>query len=182
MGLHWRCRAFVLNGQVSVEWSRCPGSMGRRARDSVVVWFFATKLSRLDACGNRKVVRWCRMKASSHNSQDALDGRLNEAGKHCSTREGFSTLLLNGPGLRWLFEMLLVQYPSQSQQAATRVQRMMSTFCEVTRGVGGTWVSSPTLLQGMWVSGVADGRQGGEPPPWQAKCKNWVPFNWHFDI
>ena len=54
MGLHWRCRAFVLNGQVSVEWSRCPGSMGRRARDSVVVWFFATKLSRLDACEDWK--------------------------------------------------------------------------------------------------------------------------------
>ena len=28
-------RAFVLSGQVSVEWSRCPGSMTLRARDSV---------------------------------------------------------------------------------------------------------------------------------------------------
>jgi len=24
--------------------------------------------------------------------------------------------------------------------------------------------------------------KGGEPPPWQAKCKNWAPFTWHFDI
>jgi len=31
----WR-RAIALDGQVSAEWSRCPGSMARRARDSVV--------------------------------------------------------------------------------------------------------------------------------------------------
>ena len=31
--LDLRRRAFALNVQVSVEWSRCPGSMARRARD-----------------------------------------------------------------------------------------------------------------------------------------------------
>jgi len=31
----FRRRAFALDGQVSAEWSRCPGSMARRARDSV---------------------------------------------------------------------------------------------------------------------------------------------------
>jgi len=31
-------------------------------------------------------------------------------------------------------------------------------------------------------SGVTDGGQGGKPPPWQAKCKNWAPFSWNFDI
>jgi len=25
-------------------------------------------------------------------------------------------------------------------------------------------------------SGVTDGRQGGELPPWQAKCKHWAPL------
>ena len=30
-----RCRAFPFDGQESAEWSRCPGTMGRRARDSV---------------------------------------------------------------------------------------------------------------------------------------------------
>ena len=30
-----RCRAFALGGQVSTEWSRCPGSMAWLARDSV---------------------------------------------------------------------------------------------------------------------------------------------------
>jgi len=28
-------RAFALDGRVSAEWSRCSGSMARRARDSV---------------------------------------------------------------------------------------------------------------------------------------------------
>jgi len=33
--LDLRRRAFALDGQVSVEWSSCPGPMARRARDSV---------------------------------------------------------------------------------------------------------------------------------------------------
>jgi len=61
-----------------------------------------------------------------------------------------STLLLNGPGLRWLCATLFLQQPSQSQQTASRVQTVVSTFCEVTRGVGGIWVSCPTLVRGMW--------------------------------
>jgi len=24
--------------------------------------------------------------------------------------------------------------------------------------------------------------QGGEPPPWRAKCKSWVLFSWNFDV
>jgi len=33
--LDFRRRAFALDGRVSAKWSRCPGSMARRARDSV---------------------------------------------------------------------------------------------------------------------------------------------------
>ena len=33
--LHLRRRAFALDGRLRTEWSRCPGSMARRARDSV---------------------------------------------------------------------------------------------------------------------------------------------------
>ena len=33
--LDLRCRPFPLDGRVSAEWSRCPGSMARRAKDSV---------------------------------------------------------------------------------------------------------------------------------------------------
>jgi len=34
-GLDFRYRAFALDGRVSAKWRRCPGSMARRARDSV---------------------------------------------------------------------------------------------------------------------------------------------------
>ena len=44
------------------------------------VWLHWTKLSRLDACENWKVVHWCRTQASSHNSQGVFDGGVNEAG------------------------------------------------------------------------------------------------------
>jgi len=33
--IDFRRRAFALDGRVSTEWSRCPGSMARRGRDSV---------------------------------------------------------------------------------------------------------------------------------------------------
>ena len=47
--LDLRCCAFALDGQVSTEWSRCPGSMAWRARDNVLCGSRATKLSRLVA-------------------------------------------------------------------------------------------------------------------------------------
>ena len=34
--LDMRRRASALDGQVSAEWSKCPGSMARRARDSML--------------------------------------------------------------------------------------------------------------------------------------------------
>jgi len=40
----------------------------------------ATKLSRLNACEDRKIVRWCRTQAPSHNSPGVGYGRVNEAG------------------------------------------------------------------------------------------------------
>jgi len=39
-----------------------------------------TKLSRLDACEDWMVVRWCRAQASSHNSQGVVDGGVDKAG------------------------------------------------------------------------------------------------------
>ena len=33
----------------------------------------------LDASENRKVVRWCRTQATSHNSQGVVDSAANEA-------------------------------------------------------------------------------------------------------
>jgi len=39
-----------------------------------------TKLSRLDASEDWKVVDWCRMQVSSHNLQGIIDGGVNKAG------------------------------------------------------------------------------------------------------
>ena len=39
------------------------------------------------------------------------------------------------------------------QQAASGVRRVMSASCEVTQGVGDTWATCPTLLQGIWARG-----------------------------
>jgi len=50
--------------------------------------------------------------------------------------------LLNGPGLRYLFATLLLKHPRQSQQAASRMQLVMSTFCEATRGAVSTALSN----------------------------------------
>jgi len=134
--LDLRRRTSALDGQVSAEWSRCPRFMARRARDVAPL-----RQSRLDACENRKFARRCRTQTFSHISQGVVGGRVNEAGmrhEHCGTRRERSTLRLNGPELRWQFASLLFQRPSQSQQAASRVLRVMSTFCEVILSVGDT--------------------------------------------
>jgi len=49
------------------------------------VWPFASKLSRLDACEDRKVVRWCRTQASCHNSQGVNVVGVSTATPHRST-------------------------------------------------------------------------------------------------
>ena len=54
--------------------SRLHGTACQRQCGSI-----ATKLSRLDAGEDGKVVRWCRTQASSHNSQGVVDGGFNDA-------------------------------------------------------------------------------------------------------
>ena len=52
----------------------------------------------------------------------------------------------------WLFATFLLQHPSLSQQIASRVWRVMSTFCEVSRRVSDTWATCTTLLRTcVWV-------------------------------
>ena len=76
--LDLRRHSFTLSGQVSAEWSRCLGSSGMACKR--LCNSFAMKLSRLDACKNRMVVRCCRMQASSHNLHGVVDSRVDEAG------------------------------------------------------------------------------------------------------
>jgi len=132
---------WVLSG-TSVE---APCTACQRKRNS-----FAAKLRRLDACENRKIVRWFRTQASSHNSQGAVDAvEVNEAMSTASpytSPVGLSAV----ERTRARFAIRSVVTPA-TQQAASGVQRVMSTFCEVTRGVGDIWVTCPTLLRGIWV-------------------------------
>ena len=58
--LDLRCRASALGGRVSAEWSRCPSSMSRRARDSVTplrrnsAGWMPARNGRLSAGGGRR--------------------------------------------------------------------------------------------------------------------------------
>jgi len=79
----------------------------------------ATKLNRLDACEDRNVDGWCRTKASGHSGQGVFDDRIYEAGAS-TTAPDRCALLLNEPGIRWLFTTLLRQHPSPNQQAASK--------------------------------------------------------------
>ena len=108
--LDLRCRAFALDGRVSGEWSRYPGSMARRDRDRVAP-MRRSSAQQFGCCEGWNVVRWCRTQASSHNSQGVV------------TKQEHSTLRLSAPGLGWLFVELLLQHPSRASkppQDATR--------------------------------------------------------------
>jgi len=65
-------------------------------------------------------------------------GGVIEVGVISGTRQERSTLRLNAPGLGWLFVTLLLKHSNWSQQAASRVRRVMQASCEVTQGVGNT--------------------------------------------
>jgi len=73
-----RRRASALDGRVSTEWSGCPSSMARRARDSVALlrWSSAgwmpVRTGRLSG--------WCRTQTSSHSLQGVVDGEVDKAG------------------------------------------------------------------------------------------------------
>ena len=74
--------------------SRLHGTACQRQCGSI-----ATKRSRLDACEDWKVVRWCRTQASSHNSQGVVDGGVDEVDMSTvAPVRRCSTLRLNGPG------------------------------------------------------------------------------------
>ena len=118
--LGYRCRAFPLDGQVSAEWSGCLGSMARRARDSVAF-------------------RQC--------SAGWMLARMGRLSAGVGRRH---PITVRNPSLMAGLMRRVWALPPQREQATSSVQRVMSTFCEVTRGVGGTWVSCPTWLRGMW--------------------------------
>ena len=143
-----RFEATALDGRVSAEWSRCPGSMARRPRDSVAplrrssAGWMPARTGRLSAGVGRRhpvTIRKVSLMVGSIRRVWAL--RL-QAG--AAPKQERSTLQLNGQGPGCLFATLLLQRPSRSQQAASRVRRGMLASCGVTQGVGGTWATCPT--------------------------------------
>jgi len=66
----------------------------------------------------------------------------------CTAAPDGSTVLLSGPGIRWLFPTLLLQHPSWRQQAALRAQSVMSTLCKVTQGI-------ESISDGLLIKNVA---------------------------
>ena len=149
--LYLRCRAFPVDGQVSAGRSRCQGSTGRRAGDNVAPLqrsssdWVPSKIERLSASvGRRHPV--------TDRKVSLLAGSISRCG-HWGTRQERSTLLLNGPGLRWLFATLLLQQPSQ------RASHLKSRAHDVD-------LSCPTFLQGMWAGLEQKGR---------FRCCGWLP-------
>jgi len=69
--LDLRRRASALNGRATAQRSRCPGSVARRAIRQC--GSIATKLIKLDACEDWKVVRWCRTQASGYDWHSVVD-------------------------------------------------------------------------------------------------------------
>jgi len=131
-----RCRAFP---------PRYQSFMGRRARNSVAPlrrspagWVLA-RMGRLPVGVGRRhpvTVRKASLGAWSMRREWEL---RHQTGAQCSAVE-----LIRA---KMAVHMVVAPAPLQ---AASRKQRVMSTFCEVTQGVGNTWVSYPTLLQGYW--------------------------------
>ena len=144
---HLRCHAFRPVGQVSAKWSRCPGSMAWRAKESVAPLrrsssgWMPERIGRLSAgVGHRHpvTIRKALLMAGSIRQVWALQ---HHTGAQYSAAEWTSTVCSVAPAPQ----------SSQSYRAILGVQRVMSTFYEVSRGVGKTWATCPMLLWGIWV-------------------------------
>jgi len=131
---------------VSAEWSRCPGFMARRVGESVVPlrWSSAgwmpARIGRLSAGVGRRhpdTIRKMSLMAGSLRRVWVL--------RH-QTRVQYSEVECT----RARVTISNVVAPAPQPEPASRLKSatLMSTFCEVTRGVGDTWAACATLLRG----------------------------------
>ena len=147
--LDLRRRVFALDGQVSAEWSRCPGYIARRAKDRVapLQWSSAgwmpARIGRLSAGVGRRhpvTIRKASLMAGSIRRVWAL---RHQTGAQYSAVE-------------WTRAMVAVRNvvaPAPQPEPASRLKnatRVMSASCEVTEAVGDTWETCPTLFRGIW--------------------------------
>ena len=134
-----RCRASALDRRVSAEWSRCPGSMAWRPRDSVAPprWSSAgwmpVKIGRLSAgVGRRHPVTIC-MASLMAGSMRRVWALRHQTGAQYSAVE-------------WTRARVAVRsvVAPAPQQATSGVWRVMLASGEVGQGVGGMWATCPT--------------------------------------
>jgi len=99
----------------------------------------ATKLSRLDACEDWKVVCWCRTRTSNNNSQGVVDGGVNKAGASTAAPKR-STVGYSAVKCTRAKEAVrnVVTSAPQSEPAGSGTRRVMLVSCDVTKGVGDT--------------------------------------------
>ena len=148
MGLNLRRHASALDGRVSAEWRRCPGSMALRPKDSVPplrrssAGWMPARIGRLSTAAERRhSVAICKASLMASSMRRVWALRQQTGAKYSAvecTRIG------------WLLATLLLQHSNWSQQAASEVRRVILESCEVTQGVGDTWATGPTLLRGIW--------------------------------
>ena len=141
--LDLNCCAAVPDGRVSAEWSRCPGSMARRPRDSVApqrrtsAGWMPARIGRLSAGVGRRhlvTIHKASLMVGSIRRVWALwhqTGAQYSAVKWTRARVAVCNVVALAPQTE----------PASHLKSA---QRVMLASCEVTGGVGGTWATCPT--------------------------------------
>jgi len=130
-----RRRWFALDGQVSAEWSRCPGSMARLARDSVAplrrrsAGWMPARMGRLSAgVGHRHPV--------TIRKASLMSGSIRRVWP-LQHQTGAQYSAVECTRARVAVRRVVAEEPQpQSQQAASGARRVMSASCEVAQGVG----------------------------------------------
>jgi len=84
-----------------------------------------TKLSRLDACEDKKFVCRCRAQASSNSSQGVVDDKNNEAGVSSMAPEQYSAV-------EWTRAKVAVCSVVAPARVSKPPHRIMSALCKVT--------------------------------------------------
>jgi len=131
-------------GQVSAEWSCCPGLMARHARDSVScsqlhsTGWIPVRIGRLSADVGRIHPVTAYKASLMTGSMRRVWAQQHQAGAQYSAI---------GTGPRWLLATLL---PQPEPANRFRVRCVSSAFCKVVRCIGDTWASCPMLLRSFW--------------------------------
>jgi len=98
------------------------------------VWPHCDEAQQIGCGDDWKIVCCCRTQASSHSSQGVADGGVDKAGVSTAAPGGAQYAAVEWTRAKRAIATLLLQHPSPRHQTASRVRRVMSASCEVTRG------------------------------------------------